>query len=248
MPKPSSLKWDFYSDYDFVDELDGDAIAWEFLRRNESYLSDFQQRDALYSETAPETKNQILRGEFFNTFGHFQEKWRIFEAVDPKADELPEFLDDPPWPLLLEMSDRPDQEANPFIEDLLLNPNRERNDPMYTYPIWLLPNDFFNDKVVVCFDLNKKAEDQLRSANKLLMDAKEYFEKQASRTLNIENIKRCLRLLDARSIGLSNKQIVSNSHFLAPYPDTDEKHVADWYQQAKKHTGNYLSLRRAKIK
>ena len=34
--------WRNPSEYDFVDELDGPSLAWEFLRRNQGYKFDFE--------------------------------------------------------------------------------------------------------------------------------------------------------------------------------------------------------------
>ena len=48
--QPDSSQWRTHSTYDYLDDLQPDGYAWEFLRRNEDYQRDYRERVAVDQE------------------------------------------------------------------------------------------------------------------------------------------------------------------------------------------------------
>lgn len=49
---PDTSRWRSSPDYDYVDDLSAPDLAWEWLRRNDSYQQDFAQLASLPAELA----------------------------------------------------------------------------------------------------------------------------------------------------------------------------------------------------
>jgi hypothetical protein len=53
---PDTSRWRSSSDYDYVDQLTGPDIGWEWLRRNEAYQRDYAELTHVSSEPPPLTE------------------------------------------------------------------------------------------------------------------------------------------------------------------------------------------------
>ncbi|ADZ72753.1 transcriptional regulator domain-containing protein [Polymorphum gilvum] len=56
---PDISHWRSSSTYDFIDEIDSPDIAWEWLRRNEKYQTDYRSVVGDTSGDAPATARRI---------------------------------------------------------------------------------------------------------------------------------------------------------------------------------------------
>ena len=58
---PDTKEWRSSTTYDYMDEIDVDALAWECLRRNSSYQKDFANAANLEEDNARMTEAIVNR-------------------------------------------------------------------------------------------------------------------------------------------------------------------------------------------
>ncbi len=74
------LNLELLDDYAYLDELERPAWAWEILRRNDNYRTDFARLQALADPEHFKTEHAALA-----------EAWHVRRLIDPDSPEVPEF-------------------------------------------------------------------------------------------------------------------------------------------------------------
>ncbi len=230
------LDWQNEDDYEFVTNLEGRLIAWEFLRRNPEYAKDYSYTLSLSEKEKSLPKIKPL--EIYNkelpdyTFWYEPKKlsketfreWRrrVFRLdIDPGRYRYSEGIKKK-WGITGTMPSPKDD--NPKIEYL--------HEPKF---LWKAHNDEYSDlfqavdtgdsnaeffeqkpgKVTLVFKLGANLETQLKLAEDILKE--EIITQKIKKThnkgqkkVNKKNLITYLRVLDAMNQGVGNKDIIAN--------------------------------------
>lgn len=208
--------WKNAIDYEFDDADRRERWVWEFMRRNAAYRSDFASVHAL-------TKKQLdmYRGEagegvrpIITPAKSLGWKWQMDGAIqDPADDAVPAFRLSAPEAPLLNGLDRyyeiPDDcgQARPLPE--------------------------FS---VLVFRLDQDLDTQLSAASQLLrVLQKRTGDRPKRKNLRPLEFPTYLRVLDAREVKATTKEIVAN---IAAYKSVAKKTDAAWGYEAQKRINN----------
>jgi len=224
--------WKKKEEYDFTQSLDRSGWAWEFMRRNKLYKSDWEEASAggvVYQPPKNEGETDQVWMVRVSLSGHhpmkvvktttFARKWRMRPPIlNPYASNAPKF--DIAYPKIVGY-----EEMREYFED---------EEPF-------LPLRNF---AVLVFDLTREMSAQLAYANARLHEASKELKKiEIFKPKNIlpGKWKNCLRLLDAEMANATSKEIrsVIKQYHPASENPLDKKTAADKFHDHRK-TARFL--------
>lgn len=207
--------WKNAADYEFIDGARPARWAWEFLRRNSEYITDYASIPEINRKALERMRKTLGKGVRLGLPAerYFGRKWRIDgEAQDPADDQVPDFLFYFP-----EM---------PMPNQVLL---------YYEKPDEIGQADQLPGFAVLVFRLREDLGAQLYGASRMLARLqKEQGLVPTKKNLNRNQFKTYLRLLDAKDAEASSVEIVTH---ISSYKDVKHKTGADWQYQAQKRIG-----------
>lgn len=216
---PIYRNWEDEKKYEFTKTLDLHGWAWEFLRRNEDYISAWSelfkkhiQDGGMSVETAIplDTQNPHMKA--------LQEFWRVSHFIDPSCDSS--------YPMVFD-------EENPMLAIRFSEKFEKRLfiDYAFEYKKIEVPYGF----AAVIFNLNKPLEAQAEVAIKELSSYKKmHFMDDPPIKPHKEKWVEYLRILDAKNDDLNIKNSkIAQVLYSKDDPKSANKKVSDSYKKAK---------------
>jgi hypothetical protein len=207
--------WKNPADYEFKDGARPARWAWEFLRRNSEYITDYGSIPEINKKDLERMRKTLGKGVRlgFPAERYFGQKWRIDgEAQDPADDQVPDFL---------------------FYFPEMPMPNRVLL--YYEKPDEIGQADLLPGFAVLLFRLREDLGAQLCGASRMLARLqKEQGLVPTKKNLNRKQFTTYLRLLDAKDAKAGTVEIVKH---ISAYKKVKHKTGADWQYQAQKRIG-----------
>ena len=247
------LNWQQETDYLFVAALDGAGLAWEFLRRNTTYILNYetlQNSDPAQSERLgriPVLSNDsgLTTGFYYappKDDGESEKEWAL-RVDEPRRFTLESHLCHE-WGLEGELRD-PRNNSAPIFTRADKLPSAIKFEGISSF--YQNDGESFppvDDKVLIGFDLSIPFGPQLNKAKDILNEIGK--PKKPGKGSQLENMPVYLRLLDAPD-SITAKEMVPYFKKLQILSQVDDpyaanKQVNEWKTRAKMLTENYRAF------